>query len=263
MSINSNLFSPQPQPRSSIVPCAMKFFPLALALLWATNLAAQPGCPDPQASNFNPAATSNDGSCLYPVTNYAPVLKANLPATLLEISGMTHAEGKWWGHNDSGAEEVFYSINPEMGNILQTIELKNAKNRDWEEIAADGTHLYIGDFGNNYNNRQNLGIYTVSLAQIGNGSNITVPEFAWSFLPFSYNDQSNFDLQSADSSVYDCEAMIIHDGKIHLFTKSRLYHNTAHYIVNPVIQSFSTLCNRGRGPPVVPFSQLILLRRAP
>jgi len=216
-----------------IVPCAMKFFPLVLALFCATNLAAQAGCPDPQANNFNPAATSNDGSCLYPATNYAPVFKATLPGTLLEISGMTQAGGKWWGHNDSGADEVFYSINPETGTILQTIELKNAKNRDWEEITADNTQLYIGDFGNNSNNRQNLGIYIVPLSQIGNGSTETVQEFGWSFLPFSYNDQTNYAAQPEDSSVYDCEAMIIHGGKIHLFTKSRRYHNTAHYIVNP------------------------------
>ncbi|MEJ7666684.1 MAG: hypothetical protein WKG07_47795 [Hymenobacter sp.] len=32
---------------------------------------AQGGCPDPQATNYDPAATRNDGSCQYPVTGAA------------------------------------------------------------------------------------------------------------------------------------------------------------------------------------------------
>ncbi len=205
------------------------FFPLCL--LWL-NTAAQPGCPDPQALNFDAAATSNDGSCVYPVTNYTPVFVANLAAGLEEISGFTQAGSIWWGHNDSGAEAKFYNINPETGNINQTVALQNAQNRDWEDIAAEAENLYIGDFGNNSNNRQNLGIYIVPRSSIGNSSSETVNESEWSFLPFWYNDQTDFSTQPQDSSVYDCEAMIVQNGTIHLFTKSRRNYNTAHYVVN-------------------------------
>lgn len=215
-------------------------------LLSASILRAQPGCPDPQALNYNAGATSNDGSCLYPATSYSPTLKTELNSDLQEISGLTQAGGRWWAHNDSGSDEVFYRVTPETGNLPQLIELKNAKNRDWEDIAAWNDTLYIGDFGNNSNDRQNLGIYIVPLSEIGNSGNETVPEFEWSFLPFSYTDQTNYSPQPEDSSVYDCEAMVVRNGQMHLFTKSRKNYNTVHYRINPsnnaadIVESFSS-----------------------
>lgn len=210
------------------------FASLALCLLPLASLPAQPGCPDPQATNYAPSATLNDGSCLYPVTNYAPVFKANLPNDLREISGLTYAGGRWWGHADSGANPEFFNLNPENGQILQKISLQNAQNHDWEDVAADSAHLWLGDFGNNANNRQNLGLYRVPLAKIGNAANESVPEGEWFFAPFGYADQTDFSAQPEDSSVYDCEAAILFEGKIHLFTKSRKTYRTAHYVVNEV-----------------------------
>jgi len=211
----------------------MKGIARFLILLWLGPAHAQPGCPDPQATNYNAAATSNDGSCLYQVTNYSPIFKANLPNELQEISGLTRGGARWWGHNDSGYDEEFFRIDPESGDIFQKITLKNAKNKDWEDIASDGTNLYIGDFGNNNNDRQNLGIYIVPLSWIGNSNSETVQEFEWSFLPFSYVDQTNYTSQPEDSTVFDCEAMIYYNDRIQLFTKSRRNYNTVHYVVNP------------------------------
>jgi hypothetical protein len=211
----------------------MKCKSLFILLLWVNTAIAQSGCPDPQATNYNAAATSNDGSCLYPITSYTPIFKANLPNDLQEISGLTQGGSKWWGHNDSGYQEEFFSIDPEAGNIFQKVTLKNAKNRDWEDIASDGINLYVGDFGNNNNDRQNLGIYIVPLFWIGNSNSETVQDTEWSFLPFSYADQTNFTTQPEDSTVFDCEAMIFCNDRIQLFTKSRRNYNTVHYVVNP------------------------------
>jgi hypothetical protein len=229
---------------------AVRIFYFAFLLLaaWAKPAAAQPGCTDPQATNFDPLAAANDGSCLYPATFYAPTLAAGLPQELREISGFTQAGGRWWGHNDSGFEAEFFRINPETGGFLQKIRLDNAHNRDWEDIASAGQVLYVGDFGNNANDRQNLGIYFVPLAEIGDSDSETVPEFGWSFLPFSYADQVDFSAQPADSSVYDCEAMVVRSGKIHLFTKSRRYYHTAHYVVdadNNVAEKIETFDSDG------------------
>ncbi len=210
----------------------MNFTRIVFLLLCAASAGAQPGCPDPQASNFNASATSNDGSCLYPVTNYTPVFKANLPNELQETSGLTKSDSKWWSHNDSGYDESFFHIDPENGDILQDVKLKNAHNRDWEDITTNGTNLYIGDFGNNDNDRQNLGIYIVPLSKIGNSNSETVQEFEWSFLPFSYVDQTNYQTMPEDISVFDCEAMIFYNNQIHLFTKSRRYYRSSHYVVN-------------------------------
>ena len=207
---------------------------LALLFLFITPFVApaQPGCTDPQATNFNAVATSNDGSCLYPVTNYAPIFKAMFPDILMEVSGHTRAGSLWWAHNDGSDGSNFYRFNPESGAVIQEVKLQNASNKDWEDIASTNTHLYLGDFGNNLNDRQDLGIYRVPLAQIGNGSTETVDDNEWTFIPFAYADQTDFTTLPADSTVFDCEAMICLNGKIHLFTKNRKEYTTTHYVVN-------------------------------
>ncbi len=216
-------------PTSRFWLLAFRYLPLAICSLPAL---AQPGCPDPQATNYTPAAVQNDGSCLYPVTTYAPIFKATLPNDLREISGLTRSSGRWWGHADSGANPEFFNLKPENGQVLQKISLQNAHNRDWEDIAADSLHLYLGDFGNNSNNRTNLGLYRVPLSKIGTSNSESVAEGDWQFVSFAYADQTDFSAQPEDSSVYDCEAAIFFRGKIHLFTKSRKTYRTAHYVVN-------------------------------
>ncbi|GAB4497346.1 MAG: hypothetical protein OHK0019_30850 [Saprospiraceae bacterium] len=222
------------------------FLLLAPGLLFAFQTFAQPGCPDPQATNFNPSATSNDGSCLYPVTNYAPQFKAFLPETMQEISGHVKAGNFWYCHNDGSDSARFYRFNPENGLVNQKVELKNASNADWEDVAATTTHLYLGDFGNNTNDRQNLGIYKVPLADIGSDNEEMVGDDKWTFIPFSYEDQTDFSTQPIDSAVFDCEAMIFFNGKLHLFTKNHKEYTTSHYVVNEVtgkaekIETFDT-----------------------
>ena len=193
---------------------------------------AQSGCPDPQALNYSSTATANDGSCLYPVTNYAPVVKATLPNDLQEISGLHFAGGRWWGHNDGGNPTVFYRLLPETATIAQKISLQNTDNKDWEDLTSDGAHLYIGDFGNNYNDRQDLGIYRLPLSVVGATANEEVTGNEWTFLPFHYTDQTDFTTQPEASTEFDCEAMIFLNGNPHLFSKNRKQHSTTHYLVN-------------------------------
>ena len=193
---------------------------------------AQAGCPDPQATNFNASATSNDGSCVYPVTGYTPVFKAWLPVDMKEVSGHVKAGGQWYAHNDGSDNSSFYRFNPETGELTQEVKLKNASNKDWEDITASSTHIYLGDFGNNNNDRQNLGIYKVPLSKIGNSASETVDDNEWTFIPFSYEDQTDFTTVPDDSTVFDCEAVIFFNGKLHLFTKNRKDYITSHYVVN-------------------------------
>jgi hypothetical protein len=68
----------------------MRFITLLLFTLvacLAQPLDAQPGCTDPQATNFTSGATQNDGSCVYPVTTYTPATKTALAVVLNETSG--------------------------------------------------------------------------------------------------------------------------------------------------------------------------------
>lgn len=212
-----------------------------LGLMAATEAAAQNGCTDPQAVNYNASATVNDGSCIYPTTYYTPVFQAGLPGALKEISGLTQANAAWWAHNDSGNSHDFYQISTANGAILKTIALKEADNVDWEDICSDDAAIYLGDFGNNNNDRSNLGFYRVPFEAIGNGSNQTVQPDEYTFIPFAYPDQLNFNTQPEDSTVFDCEAVVFTNGRLHLFTKNHRDYTTTHYALNPVNQTIEKL----------------------
>ncbi|MEO6037333.1 MAG: T9SS type A sorting domain-containing protein, partial [Saprospiraceae bacterium] len=112
------------------------------------------------------------------------------------------------------------------------VNLKNADNKDWEDLVGNGAYLYLGDFGNNYNDRQNLGLYRLPFSAIGSDNTETVDDDEWTFLPFNYTDQTDFSTQPEDSTEYDCEAMIFLNGAPQLFTKNRKHLTTTHYVVN-------------------------------
>ena len=246
-----------------IFGCMPEFLCFCLLFYGAPAL-AQSGCTDPHALNYTLGATVNDGSCLYPVTTYAPLLKATLPGALQEISGLSLAGNRWWAHNDGGNPAAFYRLLPETGAISQEIALQNAGNEDWEDMTTDGTHLYIGDFGNNYNDRQSLGIYRLSLGAVGSGLTETLDNNEWTFLPFSYIDQADFSTQPEDSTEYDCEAMIFLDGHLHLFTKDHKRRRSTHYQVNTVsgqAEPLETFDTQGliTGASLSPDGKLIVL----
>ena len=209
------------------------FMFLALANLCArVCLPAQSGCTDPQASNFDPNATSNDGSCVYPVTNYTLTIKTNLSTTLNESSGLAMAGGAVWTHNDSGNQPRIYKIDTLSNSIMQTVTIGGASNVDWEDIAFDGTNFYIGDFGNNANgNRTDLKIYKFPLSAIPSGSNVTVPTAQVQVIHFSYEDQTNFTPQGSNNTSFDCESIFFHEGMLHLFTKDYINQTTTHYLL--------------------------------
>src|SRR5688572_18268899 len=123
------------------------------------------GCTDPQSNNYNPAATINDGSCSYNATSLTLTTKTSLSAPLLnESSGLTFLDGKLWTFNDSGNANDIYRIDTASTTVYQTVDISNATNVDWEDMASNSTHLFIGDFGNNNGDRQNLRIYRVNKA---------------------------------------------------------------------------------------------------
>jgi hypothetical protein len=207
---------------------------LISGLFFSTDSFAQSGCTDANALNYEPTAINNDGSCLYPITSFNAPLKAILADTLKEVSGLIQTAGnRWWSFNDGGNDDTFFEMNPETGTILKYIKLKQASNEDWEEITSDGNNLYIGDFGNNNGgNRQNLAIYKIPVSAIGNSSLQSINETEYTYLPFKYEDQTNFDPVDEDNVVFDCEAMIFFNGKIHLFSKNWQNKTTTHYVLN-------------------------------
>lgn len=196
------------------------------------------GCTDPLSNNFNPLATVNDGSCTYTVTNYTPPIKVDpINTVLVESSGLQMAGNYLWSFNDGGGAAAIYRLDTISNAILQKVNLSGAANIDWEDIGFDGVNLYVGDFGNNYNGaRIDLKIYKFPLAAIPdyiNNPEVTIPLGQIEIINFSYSDQPHPILPtSVNHTKFDCEAMIIDGGKIHLFTKNWLDLNTTHYQIN-------------------------------
>lgn len=148
-----------------------------------------------------------------------------IPEKLKEISTLEFDGDSFWGLNDSGGEAEIYKFSPETGKILQTISISNAENRDWEEMAMSEDYIFIGDFGNNEGNRKDLAIYYFKKDEIGEGSFESVHSQR---IDFYFLEQKNFN-PGNKSTNFDCEAMIYHNGKLHLFTKEWTNYATTHY----------------------------------
>lgn len=187
-----------------------------------SNTFAQVGCTDMQALNFDAAATENDGSCIYPMTSYAPNLLTELHDDNEEISGMTIVESDLWALNDSGNPNKLYRIDTLSGAILQEVDITNAGNEDWEDLAQSEDFLFIGDFGNNAGNRTNLRIYKIAKSDLEND------EILAEIIFFSYEDQFDF-AENNNNHNFDCEAFFFHNNSLHLFTKNWVDNQTKHY----------------------------------
>ena len=106
--------------------------------------------------------------CLF-LCAFAPLTSAqtfHLSEGLSEISGLEFLnDSTLVAINDGGNEPLIYLLDLK-GKVQGVVKVENAQNRDWEDLAIDDEHLYIGDFGNNVNNRRDLVIYKVKIADI-------------------------------------------------------------------------------------------------
>ena len=131
-----------------------------------------------------------------------------LPREVNESSGLVHnADGTLWTHNDSGGKSELYQVDA-TGNLLETKAL-NIPNVDWEEIALGKENtLFVGDIGNNDQNRKDLCIYKIA-------NNRTER------IGFSYGVQTEFPPKS-NFHEFDSEAFFWYKDKLFLFSKSTL-----------------------------------------
>ncbi|MDC3219719.1 T9SS type A sorting domain-containing protein [Saprospiraceae bacterium] len=201
-----------------------KYYFLGFFFFCLQSIIAQSGCTDPQANNYNASAIFNDGSCEYSTTNYSLKEIAILPTQILETSGLAFFDNQLWTHNDAGNEDKIYQIDTTDGSILNTVIIANSDNNDWEDLAEDDTHLYIGDFGNNDGDRMDLKIYKVLKSQLASG--IATADV----IKFSYSDQVDF-IPSSNNTDYDCEAFFFHNDSLHLFSKNWINQQTRHYVL--------------------------------
>lgn len=157
-----------------------------------------------------------------------PTLVTELPPVLNETSGLLIANGQVWTHGDSGSPNKLYRIDPGTGTILREVVLTNASNVDWEELTADASWVYVGDFGNNSGARTDLRIYRFPLAQL---LDPTITAVVVDTIRFAYADQTDF-TPAYQANNRDCEAFIAIDDSLHLFTKNWLDFRSHHYVLS-------------------------------
>jgi hypothetical protein len=195
-----------------------------------------PGCTDRAANNFNAAATANNGSCTYDAITLTPTLKFLHADTLNENSGTIYWNGWLWHHNDNGGPfpSHLFATDTATRTIRRMVFLGTPQSYlpqvDWEDIAQDDTHLYVGDFGNNVNGaRTDLKIYKLAKSAIPNTTSDNVfvmPEV----ISFRYPDQAVSPTPVAvNTTDFDCEAMVAYNGRLYLFTKQYTGGQTALY----------------------------------
>jgi hypothetical protein len=137
------------------------------------------------------------------------------PSKLKEVSGMEITnDGKIWVIEDSGNKDKIYRVDKD-GDIKESLKIDHAKNKDWEDLTMDDAgNLYIGDFGNNANEREDLTIYKVPKDQMDK------KEPNADKIEFNYPQQKDFPPKK-DSLYFDTEGFFHLNDHLYIFTKNR------------------------------------------
>jgi hypothetical protein len=230
-----------------------------LLIATAQGYAQISGCTDPLSKNYNPLATQNDGSCNYTRKRVKPNFSVQLSSVLKETSSLLLWNSLLWTSNDD-RDTTLYGMDT-TGVIQKEIRLKKITNTEWEDMAQDSLHFYIGDFGNNVSgNRKDLHILRIEKESL----TLDVPQI--DTLSFSYSDQIDFRKLKPNTTNFDCEAFVVADDSIYLFTKQWKQKRTAVYALpkipgNHVAQLKETYNIKGliTGATYVPQKKIIAL----
>ena len=142
---------------------------------------------------------------------------ADLPMDLNEVSGIeiTLNSEIIWMVNDSGNKPILYGVN-KNGHIVKQIKIKE-KNRDWEDLTTDPQgNIYIGNFGNNDNDSENLSVLKISKDSLNANLDSITPEI----ISFRYPEQIKYPPKKSKRH-FDCESFFFYKDSLYLFTKSR------------------------------------------
>lgn len=173
-----------------------------------------------------------------PLPGFVPEVVGTFSASpLSEVSGMVKSRSypnTYWVVNDSRNDARLFAVDNEGNNIIPTFSrfsyygeeaeegkeqwegfnVLYAENIDWETMTGDDNYLYVGDVGNNFNNRRDLKVYLLSEIDPTASTQSAVIKA----LPVRYPDQSEF--PALTSPHFDSEAMFNADGKLYFITKN-------------------------------------------
>jgi hypothetical protein len=156
-------------------------------------------------------------SLLVSCSNYGQLtFLAKLPRKLRENSGMAILDpNKVWFIEDGRNADKIYEVDLN-GSLLREFEVKNAKNQDWEDLAADQDgNVYIADLGNNQHNRDEFVIYKIPDPRKEKGDKIDAEEIRFQYPP-KKGKQADGKPQRHDS-----EAIFYRAGYLFIITKDR------------------------------------------
>ncbi|UOQ96824.1 hypothetical protein MUN81_16435 [Hymenobacter sp. 5317J-9] len=169
-------------------------------------------------------APANHGRGRFERAHYAVRKAGRLPRAVRESSGLARADtaAAFWTHGDAGTPAKLFQLEL-PGSLRRSFNLASLPNTDWEDLTRDGAgRLYIGDFGNNRNQRRDLAIYRLG-ASVGQPVVDTIS--------FRYPDQHAFPPRRGRRN-FDCEAFYWYQDTLHLFSKDRsLRQWTKHYVL--------------------------------
>jgi hypothetical protein len=137
-----------------------------------------------------------------------------LPSEISEISGLEKiSDSLLIAINDGGNEPILFFLD-RRGTITRKVRVSNASNIDWEALAIDEKYVYIGDFGNNMNERKDLCIYRVNRQDLATLNEVTAEKMI-----ISYKEQTAFPPKDHER-YFDAEAMTYFEGQLWIFTKN-------------------------------------------
>ena len=149
--------------------------------------------------------------------NYGELNKiAHLSKALSESSGIEQFKNdtSLWMINDSGNSNNLFKLSTQ-GKIQEIIEIIGVKNEDWEDLTSDDeSRLFIGEFGNNKNDRKDLAIYIV------NTSAIIDSKVKPDIIEFYLEDQKDFPPKKSKRN-FDIEAFFYANNHLYLLSKNR------------------------------------------
>ena len=140
-----------------------------------------------------------------------------LPKEIKEASAceISKTSNLIWTIEDQGNENLLFGFN-KKGELIRKIRISNVENNDWEDLSSDDQgNLYIGDFGNNDNERQNLAIYKINAADLNKDE-----AKASEIVQFYYPEQKDFPAKKKDR-IFDVESFFVYNNQFYLFTKNR------------------------------------------
>ncbi len=193
-----------------------KFFPFVIFSIVISGLFS--GCHS-SASTYNANRAKTDASTAYEKPEVVGTIKSD---EITESSGIVASKCQpnvFWTHNDSGDGAYVFAVNSK-GENLGVWSVKNAKNRDWEDLATMKNQngecvLYLGDIGDNERKHSEITVYRVKEPTVSAADKTSTRKN-----PLTTESSDAIKMQYPESR-FDAETLLVHpqNGDIYIITK--------------------------------------------